>query len=257
VLKSKHIYKQIPWKQLKREDFVNWPNDVGLYSIADQGRQSLTKLYSNLDRIDFTRDFIDQFARSRQEIIPEIENNLLIKLNEGLKTNFISMPWYLIKRKDLVNWPIYIPVNYIFTLAKKHLISLHENLDSINFTQEFFDRHAFKPAAAVKDVNFPISNDNQMIGAAHTSPPPGQDDLQLGRKVLIAKINLHLLQKLNEATRSEQKRIPWEKLAKGDLVNWPWRMTYPSRLELKTLKKIHENLDSICFKPSALKDSQI
>ena len=66
LLKSKQVYQKIPWKELKREDFVNWPNDVGLYSIADQGRQSLTKLYSNLDRIDFTREFLDEFAKSKE-----------------------------------------------------------------------------------------------------------------------------------------------------------------------------------------------
>ncbi len=61
LLKSKQAYKQIPWKQLKHEDLVNWPNDVRLGQIMHQGKQSLVKLYSNLDRIDFTKQFLDRY----------------------------------------------------------------------------------------------------------------------------------------------------------------------------------------------------
>jgi hypothetical protein len=57
------------------------------------------------------------------------------------------------------------------------------------------------------------------------------------RKALIDKINLHLLQKLNEATQSKQIRIPWAKLAKGDLVNWPWPHNNPYQHSLKFSKK--------------------
>ncbi len=63
--KSKEVYKKIPWKYLKREDFVNWPNDVRLGGITHQGKQSLVKLYSNVDSIDFTKDFLDRCAKRR------------------------------------------------------------------------------------------------------------------------------------------------------------------------------------------------
>jgi hypothetical protein len=265
-------YNKIPWNKLKRDDLINWPKDVPLERITKQGKKSLEKINSNLERIDFSKDFLDRSRLSRtsfmnaelKDIREEISINLLIKLNEGLKTNFQVIPWGYIKRKDLVNWPDDVPVKKIFWLGKNHLQSLYESLDSINFTQDFFDSWASKPLARLKDVSLPTlkdpslhSIDNQMIdGTERILSLLKEND---GRQVLIDNINRHLLEKLNGAAGVQQKHIPWAKLVKGDLVNWPSsiRMVRPSQFGLSTLRRIHESLDSIYFNPAAVERLKI
>ncbi len=80
LLNSKQAYKQIPWNMLKRDDLVYWPNDVRLGQIMHQGKQSLVKLYSNLDRIDFIKEFLDRYASklkdgTKDKLIQEIKYN--------------------------------------------------------------------------------------------------------------------------------------------------------------------------------------
>jgi hypothetical protein len=56
--------KWIAWKQLKRTDFINWPDDVRVNRISSaQGKKSLEKLHSTLKSIDFTREFLDRYSR--------------------------------------------------------------------------------------------------------------------------------------------------------------------------------------------------
>jgi hypothetical protein len=287
LLKSKQAYRQIPWKQLKREDLVNWPNDVRLGQIKHQGKQSLVKLYNNLDRIDFTKEFLDDSKRRPnkdpeiKQIRSEIQNKLLVKLNAGLKTKFISIPWSLIRREDLVNWPNNVPLNNIDKLGIEHLGSLHEHLDLINFTQEFFDRYASKPKDGTKEVNIKdtslVSVDNQIIDSAHTSPHPIQKDRDLNinkvslsaktkfnqKKVrirddpkyarMIKEIQNDLLQKLSKGrllkSKQAYKQLPWNLLKREDFVNWPsdvrlGRIIHQGR---QSLVKLYSNLDRIDF----------
>ena len=135
---------------LKRENFFNWPTDVRLGRIIKQGKQSLVKLYSNLHRIDFTKEFLDRYASkpkdgTKDKLIQEIKEKLLEKLRAGLEREGIdvrinSVPWFILKRDDLINWPVSVPVQIIFKQYQNSIRKIHYNLGRINFTLDFLKK---------------------------------------------------------------------------------------------------------------------
>ena len=187
-----------------------------MFVLVELGHESLQKLYSNLDRIDFTQEFLDRYAPIQdphiKKIRSKIQKNLISKLNAGLKTKFSSIPWRFIKREDLVNWPNDVPLNNIDKLGIEHLWSLYENLDLINFTQEFFDCYASKDKDGLKDKliqEFKDRNGNSWSN--------GRDELR-------SKLAIYLGNKLAsrlEVADIRHIRIPWGKLKENDIINWP------------------------------------
>jgi hypothetical protein len=53
---------QIPWNRIGRNDMVNWPENVPVKKIFLQGRKNLKEIYTNLDRIQFTKEFLNNWA---------------------------------------------------------------------------------------------------------------------------------------------------------------------------------------------------
>ena len=153
LLKSKQVYKKIPWKQLNREDFVNWPNDVGLYRITDQKRQSLLKLYRNLDSINFTKECLVRYAKRlkrspesnrRDKLISKLafyfQNKLASRL-EVADIRRIRIPWGKIKENDIINWPKNFNIGTLSRLPVNGLLALNElaKKDELNFSSEFLN----------------------------------------------------------------------------------------------------------------------
>lgn len=50
----------VPWKEVKRDDLINWPTKVPVFAIYRQGKQSLRLLKSSVDRIRFTQEFLNR-----------------------------------------------------------------------------------------------------------------------------------------------------------------------------------------------------
>ena len=151
LLKSKQaLYKKIPWKHLKREDVINWPNDVRLDRISQQGRQSLKKLYSNLDRMDFTKEFLNRYPKRRNTNLlrDELRSKLAIYFGNKLASRLeeadirrIRIPWGKIKENDIINWPKNFKIGPLSSLPMNGLLALNElaKKDELNFSSEFLD----------------------------------------------------------------------------------------------------------------------
>jgi len=59
---SKTYSNQIPWNLIQRKDLVYWPDNAPVKKIMLQGRRNLKIIYSSLDDIKFTTEFLNDWA---------------------------------------------------------------------------------------------------------------------------------------------------------------------------------------------------
>jgi hypothetical protein len=86
---------QIPWNRIGRNDMVNWPEDVPVKKILLQGRKNLKEIYTNLDRIQFTKEFLNNWA-ARLNRMARVPSPLPVKgsqLNNSPSYKSYKMPY--------------------------------------------------------------------------------------------------------------------------------------------------------------------
>jgi hypothetical protein len=97
------------------------------------------------DLLDFTPEFLKwiQIKSTKfefQEIIRDIQTAICNKLNFETNQKFKEIPWNIISRKDIINWPEGIPLVGLSDQRWKHLRLLHKLRDVIFFSKEFLQR---------------------------------------------------------------------------------------------------------------------
>jgi hypothetical protein len=141
-----------PWAKMTVEDIINWPSDVKFMPLYKMNVNQLRRLYklAKQDRLDFSPEFIRfkerQLARSRflkreaQDLIRDIETSLFNKLNSGTNKTFKRVPWSLLKKNDIINWPDGIPFVRLSLHSNTRLKLLHKLRVVISFSEDFLKR---------------------------------------------------------------------------------------------------------------------
>lgn len=139
----------IPWSEMTAEDVINWPPDVEFVPLFRMNMHGLERLHelAKKDVLDFSPKFLSlkerQLVKSRSatpeslKMIREIETVLCDKLNSGTNKTFRRVPWNIIKKQDIINWPDGVPFYRLSQHSKKHLILLHKLRQVIFFNVEF------------------------------------------------------------------------------------------------------------------------
>jgi hypothetical protein len=139
----------IPWSKIKEHDIINWPQDVKFRAIDQMKVDELKRLHLLVkeDALDFSSEFLRlrerQSSRSRsvtpefQEMIWDIETALCNKLTAATHKKFKRVPWTILKKEDIVNWPEGIPFKTLSRQGKKSLRLLHMRREVIFFRKEF------------------------------------------------------------------------------------------------------------------------
>jgi len=103
------------------------------------------------------------------QMIQAINIDLLIKLNKGSKTYSSHIPWNLIQRNSMVDWPDGVPVKKIMLQGRKNLKVIYASLDSIQFTEKFLNDWATR-----------LGNENPNEQSLPSLPDAGGDDGSTG-----------------------------------------------------------------------------
>jgi hypothetical protein len=100
--------------------------------------------------LDFSPEFIRlrqvELAEGRSSIpefknmIKDIETALLNKLNAGSNKKFMEVPWIILKKENVINWPQGVPLQNLSHHTKEHLQLLHKLRFIIYFRKEFFKK---------------------------------------------------------------------------------------------------------------------
>ena len=106
-----------------------------LYSLAKE------------DELDFSPGSIsrlrEQLAKSKlpktdvKVIISEIQTALCNRLNAGTNRNFARVPWNILKKEDIINWPEGIPLTRLSRQGYNNLKLLHKLREGIFFSEKF------------------------------------------------------------------------------------------------------------------------
>jgi hypothetical protein len=81
-----------------------------------------------------------KLRKADNEIIKDIEIALVNKLNFGTKKTFKRVPWSILKKEDLINWPEGVPCYRLSRHRKKRLKLLHDFREEISFSKDFLKR---------------------------------------------------------------------------------------------------------------------
>jgi hypothetical protein len=98
------------------------------------------------DQLDFSPGLIsrlrEHLAKSKlsksinENIIRDIEVALCNQLNARTNKKFKKVPWTMLKKEDIINWPEEIPVVRLSQHKMKRLKLLHKLRDQIFFSEE-------------------------------------------------------------------------------------------------------------------------
>jgi hypothetical protein len=134
---------------MKAEEILNWPLEVKFGSTRTMNIFELARLHelAEEDLLDFSDEFLRfrelQLVKSKaatpesQKIIKDIEKALCNKLNAGTNKNFRWVPWSILKKADVINWPERIPFIRLSRHKKEDLKLLHKLREAISFSNVF------------------------------------------------------------------------------------------------------------------------
>jgi hypothetical protein len=137
---------RLPVSEIKVGHIVNWPPDVKfipLYKMDLKGIKRLHEL-AEQDLLDFSPDFLKLVKIRSQKIdykkvIKDIETALCNKLNSATNKTFKQVPWSLLKKDDIINWPDEVPFFRPNLHTKKRLKLLHKFREVISFSKDFLE----------------------------------------------------------------------------------------------------------------------
>jgi hypothetical protein len=142
-LNVSHI--KVPWSRMKAEDLINWPPDVEFKPVYNMALDDLKRLHKLVEAnlLDFSSQFLAELKpatpkyRVVQEIIRDIETVLCHKLNAGTNKRFKGVPWTLMQKENIINWPKGIPFVKPLKQKKKDLKVLHKLREVFSFSKDF------------------------------------------------------------------------------------------------------------------------
>lgn len=73
-------------------------------------------------------------------IIKDIEDTLLAKLTAGTNIKFSRVPWSVLTKQDLINWPEKMPIWRLSRQGKNNLRRLHGIISDVNFSKDFLGK---------------------------------------------------------------------------------------------------------------------
>jgi hypothetical protein len=138
---------KIPWSKLKEGDIINWPSDVKFKKIHKMTLDEVENVQelAKKDLLDFSPEVLN-FLKSKSTksefhyMIRAIETALCNKLNAGTNKQFKQIPWTVLKKEDVINWPEGVPWAKLSEHRMKHLRLLHKLRDVIFFSKDFLKR---------------------------------------------------------------------------------------------------------------------
>ena len=231
-LKENHILVQyVKWGQLKKEDMINWPEDLPIQCPKFYKSKELVLLLSQLDKILFT----DQYLRDNRNDVNQQKRIIVEYFNNQLKENNIlghSVKWSQLKKEDIINWPEDLPIKYPNYYKRRELVQLLSYLDKIRFTDKYLQEHRnyFSQKALLENKQTPAQKYYH------------QKSLQ------IKLVNSHF-QNLLHSNGIKPKLLLWRKLKKDDFINWPDHLPIkaPSIYNLQELQTLLSHLGNIRF----------
>jgi hypothetical protein len=136
----------IPWSKMKAGDITNWPQDIKFQSVFKLNIRQLQALHelASKDQLDFSSNFL-QLSTSKlrgvkfKEIMKDIETTLCNKLSAGTNKTFRRVPWSMLKKQDVINWPAGVPFERLSRNSLKRLKLLHKLRDVIFFSKDFLN----------------------------------------------------------------------------------------------------------------------
>jgi hypothetical protein len=148
---------RVPWAQIKAKDILNWPADVRCIPVwwmqADEVK-TLHKLVKE-NALDFSPQFLKSEKSklqnpSIQGKIGEIETVLCKKLDAGTNKRFRHVPWNMMRKEDIINWPEGIPLQRLSKHRRGRLKLLHKLREEISFSEAFLQRLSSLNQASIR-----------------------------------------------------------------------------------------------------------
>jgi hypothetical protein len=158
------------------EDIINWPSDVRFVPVYKMNTDEVKRIYALAkdDQLDFSPGLISRLrkhlAKSKlsrseknQNIIRDIEVALCNQLNAKTNKKFKKIPWTMLKKEDIINWPEGIPLIRLSQHTLPRLNLLHKLRDEIFFSEECI-RKLSDPAFISHQYRRFISSGSQVRG---------------------------------------------------------------------------------------------
>jgi hypothetical protein len=139
----------LPWVKMKEESIINWPPDVQFKPFYLMKNNELRRLHelAKSDRLDFSPEFLRIIERQLkkgkivrrkfQKMVSDIETYLCNKLEAGTNIRFRKVPWTIIRKGDIINWPEGMPFLRLSHQGPRRLKLLHKQLKSVFFSENF------------------------------------------------------------------------------------------------------------------------
>jgi hypothetical protein len=137
---------KVPWSKMKAEDIINWPSGIEFKPLSNMNLKEVQVLHelASEDQLDFSSKFL-QLSKGKlrpsefQEIMKDIETTLCDKINAATNKTFRRVPWSMLKKGDIINWPEEIPFISLSKHRMKRLKLLHKLRDVIFFSKDFLN----------------------------------------------------------------------------------------------------------------------
>ena len=214
----------IPWKDLQKDDFINWPDEVPVIYPVNLSIPQKLKLNEHVDEIKLTDSALERIKGSMSSEIhvlrKEIISTLRLKLNQQLGVQVANVPWKDLKPSDIENWPESVPLEYPNLLTSTQNKQILEHLDEMKFSDEF-----------LKKMSETITSNRYYQGKTSSH---------------IAK---DLREKLNFQMNSYVSGIPWKDITAKDIIGWPEEIPvkHPHHLTALEREKIIEKINEMNF----------
>jgi hypothetical protein len=160
------------------EDIINWPSDVRFVPVYKMNTDEVKRIYELVkdDQLDFSPGLIsglrEHLAKSKlsrsinENIIRDIEVALCNQLNARTNKKFKKVPWTMLKKEDIINWPKKIPVVRLSQHRRERLNLLHKLRYEFSFREEFI-RKLSDPAFISHQYRRFIGSDTPVTNINH------------------------------------------------------------------------------------------
>jgi hypothetical protein len=236
---------RLSWSKMKPEDIINWPSDVRFIPVQKMKLYELKSLHKLVkeDILEFSPEFLrlkeSQFSKIKspkselQDMIRDIETALCNKLNAGSNKSFSRVPWAVLRKGDIINWPKEIPLVWLSTQSKKRLRLLHKLREKFDFSKDF-RKALYKNTSFISDFH-----------KAHYRNEVRSDVTKYLRDKLAKKLNVNRI------------KVPWSEMKAEDIINWPPDMKFKrinvmNKNDLEILQELAKK-DLLDFSPEFLK----
>jgi hypothetical protein len=215
----------IPWKDLSRDDFVNWPEDIPVVypvNLSICQKLKLNEVVKTIRLTDKALERIKTTASSGEvhDVRKEIILQLRLKLNDQLEFPVANVPWKSLNNGDILNWPEDVPLEYPNFLSSTQNKQILDHLPDMKFSEDF-----------LKKMSASISKNRYYQGKTSSH---------------IAK---DLRSKLNDQMSSYISGVPWKDIKPGDIIGWPddVPVKHPHQLNAHEKEKIILKMPEIKF----------